>query len=332
MKEIYLGIDLGGTKMLAALVDPEGRVIDHMQAATLADQGSERVISRLIALAEALIDKHSDEGGSKLRICGIGIAVAGILDPQEGTVLLATNLGWRDVPVGRMLEQRFSCPVQVLNDANAAALGEWMAGAGAGTKNMVFVTVSTGIGGGIISEGKLLLGASNSAAELGHISIDRNGPLCACGNRGCVEVYASGTWIAGRVQDDIARGSRLPEAVVAAAGGDPDRISAKHVTAAAQDGNEYAKQKLADAGAALGAGLVTFIHLLNPEMIVLGGGVSESGPLLFDSMLQVVREYGIPGMVDNVRFTGAGLGLFAGAVGAALWWKYAALSRAVQTC
>ncbi len=321
MNDIYVGVDLGGTKMLAALVNGSGTIIAKVQQPTRAELGTEDTVRRLIAMTESLIEESCPKTECKA-IQGIGIAVAGILDPSKGTVVLATNLGWENVPIGPLLKEFFQCPVKVINDANAAALGEWLAGAGVGTKDVIYVTVSTGIGGGIISDGRLMLGSTNSAAELGHISIDRNGPSCACGNRGCIEVYASGSTIARRVREDIRSGEARTSTVLEMAGGNPEHLTARHVTEAAQAGNEYAKDRLAEAGSALGMGLTAIIHLVNPEMIILGGGVSQSGRLLFEPMLDSVRRHGIPGMVSRVRFVTAKLGGDAGAVGAALWWRY----------
>ncbi|NBD24651.1 ROK family protein [Paenibacillus glycinis] len=322
MEIIYIGIDLGGTKMLAAIVDAGGKLIAKAKEETLAERGAADTINRMEAMVRRLL-AETFASSSAYAVWGIGIAVAGILDPRQGTVVLATNLRWENVPLGRLFRARFDCPVQVMNDANAAALGEWMAGTGAGAKDLIFVTVSTGIGGGIISGGRLVLGASNSAAELGHISIDRHGPLCACGNRGCIELYASGNSIARIVRDEIAAGETGGEAILRLAGGDPERLTAEHVAAAASQGSAYAADKLAQAGAALGIGMISMIHLMNPKLVILGGGVSRSGRLLLDPMRETVKQYGIPGLVDGVEFKQAQLGEDAGGVGAALWWRYA---------
>ncbi|WP_219642572.1 ROK family protein [Cohnella sp. CFH 77786] len=321
MNELYLGIDLGGTKMLAALVDGNGTIVARTLQPTMAERGVEDVIDRLISMADSLLSRHAPEAG-KAAIRGIGIAVAGVLDPDQGTVVLATNLGWKNVPIGRLLEERFRCPVRVLNDANAAALGEWLAGAGAGSEDVVFVTVSTGIGGGIVSGGRLILGSSGSAGELGHISIDRNGPPCPCGNRGCVELYASGSAIARRVREDVRGGDPRTSAILRKAGFEAERLTAQHVAAAAEEGDDYARNVLADAGSALGMGLVSIIHLANPNKVILGGGVTEIGDLLLAPMMETLRKYGIPEMVNQVAFDRAQLEGDAGAAGAALWWKY----------
>ncbi|MFC5467392.1 ROK family protein [Cohnella suwonensis] len=327
MNELYVGIDIGGTKMLAALVDGDGTILSKARQETLAERGAHDTIDRLIAMTESLL-RESGAAGAEAGIKGIGIAVAGILDPAQGTVVLATNLGWNNVPIGRMLEERFQCPVNVLNDANAAALGEWLAGAGAGTEDIVFVTVSTGIGGGIVSGGHLILGFSGSAGELGHISIDRNGPACACGNRGCIELYSSGSAIARRVRNDIRGGDPRTSPVLRQAGGDADRLTAQHVAAAAEEGDDYANEVLTESGSALGVGLISIIHLTNPKKVIMGGGVSEIGETLFGPLMETVRKHGIPDLVNPVQFVKAKLGEDAGAVGAALWRQYERMRNA----
>ncbi|MBO7743264.1 ROK family protein [Paenibacillus sp. MWE-103] len=328
MESIYIGIDLGGTKMLAAIVDERGNMLARTRQETRADRGPVDTIERMKEMAVGLL-AETFASPAEYALRGIGIAVAGILDPDRGNVVLATNLKWENVSLARPFVERFACPVQLLNDANAAALGEWMAGAGKNVNDLIFVTVSTGIGGGIVSGGRLVLGASDSAAELGHISIDRHGPLCACGNRGCIELYASGSSIARIAREEMLGGAQGGDELMRLTGGYLDRLTAEHVASAAAAGSAYAINKLAKAGTALGLGIVSMIHLLNPKMIVVGGGVSRSGPPLLEPMREAVRKYGIPGMVNGVTFETAKLGEDAGAVGAALWWRYADLPVSV---
>jgi glucokinase len=321
LTNIDIGIDLGGTKILVLLTDETGAVFARGKSPTLPERGVQDTIERLTGLVERVLT-DSSAGGKAYRIRSIGIAVAGILEPVSGTVVLATNLRWRDVPICSILEKRFSAPARVINDANAAALGEWRAGAGKGSKDMVFVTVSTGIGGGIVSGGRLILGASDSAAELGHISIDRSGPLCACGNRGCIEMYAAGHSIVRLAKEGITKGQADGTAILKACGDDLDALTAEHVATAASSGNELAKNIIANAGTALGQGIVSMIHLINPRLVILGGGVSRIGGLLLEPMKRVVQEQGIPGLVDQVSLLPAKLGEEAGGVGAAMWRQY----------
>ncbi|MFF0830098.1 ROK family protein [Brevibacillus sp. NPDC003359] len=191
-EEYAIGLDLGGTKILAGLVDQTGGLIAQKQLPTHAEEGEKAVIERVLS---ATHDVLSASGIHPEKVRGVGIASAGVINSDSGEVIFASNLGWRNVPIGTLIGQRFGLPVQLFNDANAAAIAEWLWGAGVGTRNMIYVTVSTGVGAGIISDGRLVSGRDGSAGEFGHISIDWNGPSYRCGNRGCLENYASGTAI-----------------------------------------------------------------------------------------------------------------------------------------
>ncbi|MBB6674417.1 ROK family protein [Cohnella nanjingensis] len=308
-EKVLAGIDLGGTKLLAVIVDAQGNVLASDEQPTHADQGAEKVIKRMVALVNGLL-------GERYALSGVGVATAGTLNPNGGIIEIATNLGWRDVPLGRELERLLGVTVTVENDANAAAYGEWKAGAGIGTQDCVFITVSTGIGGGIVSGGKLVRGFTASAGELGHITIDWNGPQCPCGNVGCLELYASGTAIgraaAAAAEADPARGARM----LALAGG--GKMTSRHASEAAKDGDPLAVEVLREAGRALGAGLVSMIHIANPELIILGGGASHIGEPLLGPMREMVGERVIGSMGRGVRIVPPTLGTKAGAIGAAL--------------
>jgi len=320
MKDIYLGIDIGGTKMLASLVDDAGAVLARRKRPTEPERGARDVIARLGDMADDLLREFAAANGGRAPVVrGVGVAVPGVLDPAAGTVVMATNLAWSNVPIGPELAGRFRCPAQVLNDANAATYGEWRAGAGVGVDDLLYVTVSTGIGAGIVSGGRLVLGAWGSAAELGHISVDRDGPYCACGKRGCIEMYASGKSIARKVAEAAAAGAPGAADIRGLAGGDAAELTAEHVGAAARAGHPLALRALAEAGEALGRGIAAAAHLLNPALVVVGGGVSRCGEPLFGPMREAVRTHGIPGIVDGIRFVPSRLGEDAGAVGAALW-------------
>jgi glucokinase len=316
----FLGIDIGGTKMLAALVDAQGHVLIKDQQPTLAAEGEHEVIRRLIQMIESLLSSVPNLNARSM--VSLGIATAGILDMDTGTIVLSTNLGWKNVALGPILERRFGIPVRLINDASAAALGEWLVGAGQGTEDCLYVTVSTGIGGGVISGGHMLLGASNNAAEIGHISIDRKGPTCKCGNRGCVEMYAAGNSIARLAAEDILAGKPQTAPLAELAGHDPNKVTAKLVSEAASSGDPYSISLLKEAGEALGTAMVTIIHLFNPEIIIFGGGVSLSGDVLFEPMWNTIQKLGIEDMVKDVKITRSSLGVDAGAIGAALLWKY----------
>jgi len=307
--KVYAGIDLGGTKILAVILNEQGEVVRREETATLAVEGSEAVIGRMITLIK-------DSLTPAQQLASIGVATAGTLNAEEGIVAYASNLGWNEVPLGKRLEEEFGVPVNLENDANAAAYGEWAAGAGKGTKNCVYVTVSTGIGAGIVSSGKLIRGRDNSAGELGHITVDLNGPRCACGNVGCLELYSSGTAIARRAGQLAAEFPEKGAMMLSKAGG--EALTSRHVAEAAAEGDELAGRVLREAGLALGNGMVSIIHVMNPEVIVIGGGAANIGAPLLDPMKEAIADRGISSMASGVRFVSPTLGKEAGAIGAAL--------------
>jgi glucokinase len=311
-EKAYAGIDLGGTKTLAVIVDAEGTILASEEQPTLAREGSEKVIGRMADMVRRLIAQTGSQ------VSGLGVATAGTLQPEDGTVLFAGNLGWTNVPLGRILESELGLKVTVENDANAAAYGEWRAGAGRGTRHCVFVTVSTGIGGGIISDGRLIRGLSASAGEIGHITIDWNGPVCACGNIGCLELYASGTAIGRAGRTAARRNPESGQAMLELAAGDAERITSREVAQAAAGGDPLARQVLRDAGRALGTGLASLVHLANPELIILGGGASKIGAPLLEPMQEALRKYAMPSLMEKVKIVPPLLGVPAGAIGAAL--------------
>ncbi|OXS56261.1 hypothetical protein B1A99_21085 [Cohnella sp. CIP 111063] len=307
--KVYAGIDLGGTKILALLLDEQGDVVCRSETATQPHEGPEAVIGRMVGLIR-------DSLTSEQELASIGVATAGTLNAKEGIVAYAANLGWNDIPLGKRLEEQFGVPVSLENDANAAAYGEWAAGAGKGTQNCVYVTVSTGIGAGIVSSGRLIRGRDNSAGELGHITVDMNGPRCTCGNAGCLELYASGTAIARNAGKLAAEYPEKAAALLGKAGG--AALTSRHVAEAAAEGDELSLRVLREAGLALGNGMVTIIHVMNPEVVVIGGGAANIGAALFDPMHEAIAERGISSMAAGVRFVGPTLGKEAGAIGAAL--------------
>jgi len=307
--KVYAGIDLGGTKILALLLDEQGDVVYRSETATQAHEGAEAVIGRMVGLIK-------DSLTSERELASIGVATAGTLNAREGIVAYAANLGWNDIPLGKRLEEEFGVPVSLENDANAAAYGEWAAGAGKGTQNCVYVTVSTGIGAGIVSSGRLIRGRDNSAGELGHITVDMNGPRCTCGNVGCLELYASGTAIARNAGKLAAEYPEKAAALLGKAGG--AALTSRHVAEAAAEGDELSQRVLREAGQALGNGMVTIIHVMNPEVVVIGGGAANIGAALFDPMHEAIADHCISSMAAGVRFVSPTLGKEAGAVGAAL--------------
>lgn len=306
-----VGIDLGGTKIMAALIDQEGTIRSQSQCDTLSQEGEQAVIERMISLVDAIL-LESGVGIAEVR--GVGIATAGIIDTKRNMVVYANNLGWSDVPIGDVLQSRFGLPVKLINDGNAAAVAEWKWGAVRGADDLIYVTVSTGVGAGIISGGNLITGRGDSAGEFGHISLDPDGPLCACGNRGCLENYVSGLALAREAQQRLLAGLATGSLLEAH---DIDRITAKEIGEAAQSGDAFSEELLRHAGRYLGVGLTNLIHLFNPEVLVFGGGVMKSGQPLLQAAEEVIRERCISRMAAQVRFELSVMGPEAGVLGGA---------------
>jgi glucokinase len=296
-----IAIDLGGTQLRAALCTPDGTIHQRVSRKTRARRGLEAVLERICETAEQV---WPEEG----KVRAIGISAPGPLDPFNGIVLGAPNLpGWKRVPLRDIVSARFDLPVFVGNDANLAALGEHRFGAGQGFDDMIYMTISTGIGGGILVGGKLLLGHKGLAGEIGHIVLQPNGPQCGCGNRGCLEALASGTAI-GRQALTLAAAGRAP-AILAAAGGDLTQISSKSVGEAAAQGDKVAIRLLRRAGRFIGIGIANLMHLFNPQCFVLGGGVTQAGDLLFNPIRRTARrQVQIPQYAEGTEIIPAALG------------------------
>ena len=291
MTEFSLGIDLGGTELRAGLFTREGALIARRQVATDARGGPEAVVAQMAALVASL---RPTDG----TLVGIGVASPGPLDGDRGVVIFAPTLdGWHDVPLPAMLTARTGLPARLENDANAAALGEWRGGGGIGLRHLVYVTVSTGIGGGVIADGRLLRGRHGMAAELGHMTVTDDPVPCVCGGHGCFEALASGSalGVAGRAQGFA---------------------DARDVAEAARGGNPVALALLRREAALLGRGFANLLHLFSPELIVVGGGVSEAFDLMATDITRAMRASAMPAYRD-VPVRRAALGQDAGLFGAA---------------
>jgi len=304
-----IAVDFGGTNIRAAYFpSPQPPPVSQNKTATLASEGPNAVITRLIQAIESQIPK----GAVDLRI---GIAAPGPLDPRTGVILSAPNLsGWTNIPLRDQLSEHFGVPVFLGNDANAAALAEWRFGAGQGTGNMVYLTISTGIGGGVIADGRLLLGAHGLAGELGHITMDLNGPTCGCGIKGHIEAIAAGPALARNATAQLEAGqlSTLKETLSA-----QGKITSIDIGKAAQAGDELALSVIEEAGLLIGHHLGDLAHIFNPEVFILGGGVSLLGDLIFEPIKRSLREHVMdPAYLDGVRVLPAALGDDAGLVGA----------------
>jgi len=283
-KPFIIGVDLGGTQIRAALGDSRGRLLRRVTRPTLAQEGFQAVLRRI---KEAI--HQAMQGTPRDSIAAIAIGAPGPLDPWEGVILAAPNLpGCKDVPLKKLIAEEFGLPTLVSNDANVAALAEQRFGAGKGLSDLIYITVSTGIGGGIITGGRLLLGAKGLAAEVGHMTLEPHGPRCNCGNVGCLEALASGPAIARRAVERIKEG--VGSLIVDLVEGHLERVTAREVNLAAQQGDQLAISVFREAGFYIGVGVVNLLHLFNPAMVIIGGSVAKAGPLLFEPIRDTVRE------------------------------------------
>ncbi len=280
---IVVGIDLGGTKMAIGLVSRSGDVDGFHSRPTLAADGAGAVIGRLAALVREVV---ATVPGGMGAVAAVGLATPGIVDAHTGTVRYATPAlpGWTGLALGPRLAETLGLPVFVHNDGHAAAVGEWAVGAAAGAVDAVVVVLGTGIGGGIIAGGRLLRGHLGSAGRIGHLSVEVGGRPCWCGARGCIEQYASGSAVARDAQAAIDGGA----ATSLRALGRP--LTAADVVRAARSEDGLALGLLSEAGRHLGAALVSVVNMLSPQVIVVGGGLAEAGPLLLGPAEEVLRE------------------------------------------
>jgi len=294
-----LALDIGGTKLAAGVVDGTGRVHSFLVEPSHAARGPEPVLERLLELGRRAVSE-SMLGWSQIGAVGIGCG--GPLDAEQGVLVAPPHLpGWRDVPVTALVEEAYERPATLENDATAAAAGEHRWGAGAGTQNMVYLTISTGVGGGVIVDGRLYRGAGGNGGELGHVTVDWHGRLCrGCGRRGCLEAYVSGTSIAERAQEAGLSVATAEEVAAAARGGDP-------LAAAVWD----------ETVEALACGLTSIVNLFEPELVVLGGGVTRSGEQLLGPVRARVRADAMQPAGHAADIVVSALGDKVGVVGAA---------------
>jgi glucokinase len=310
-----LAIDLGGTKMMAAIISHPPKIVARDYSLTLADEGVAAVTGRVFSAIDRIL------GVQKLapsQLHSISIAAAGAVDTERGVVTSSPNLpGWRDVPLRDLVKERYKVNTVIINDANAEALGEHELGAGRGVDNLILITVGTGIGGGIIVNGRLYTGSSGSAGEVGHITIDVNGPRCSCGNIGCWEMFASGRAMAGEAKARLRGGEKsiLAEMVK----GEIEEITTEKIDAAARQGDPLSLEVISRGATYLGIGMVSLVNAFNPEMIIVGGGVAKMGELLLEPARQVVRERAFKLASGAVRIVPTQLGDDGGVLGGAIF-------------
>jgi glucokinase len=310
-----LGIDIGGTNLVVGSVSEDGsRIVATASEPTHAEAGATDVLERLVRLAERAIAATKKEiAGAE--ILGVGVGAPGPLDTKRGIVLLTPNLGWVNLPLRQIIHDRLGLPAALDNDANCAVLGEWWVGAARGARHAIGITIGTGIGGGLILDGKLYHGASDVAGEIGHTTIDTEGRRCKCGNYGCLEAYASGPNIALRAVEEIEAGavSRLPSLV----GGDLSKVTAQTVYQAAQDGDDLALEVVNDTARFLGVGIGNLLNVFNPEAVVVCGGVTLAGDHLFVPLRREVARRAFKPAVSACRIVPGELAGTAGVYGAA---------------
>ena len=304
-------MDLGGTNLRGALLcgDANELGVRHQKKRpTERRRGSEAVLEHLIALVRELVER---EGLTLDAVEGVGIATPGPLDVSRETITSAPNFpDWKDFPLKRRVEDALGTRVWLENDANAAALGEYRMGAGRGSRSLVFLGLGTGVGGGVVLDGRIVRRAHGVGGELGHIQLGRDGPVCGCGNRGCLEQLASATAVTRMARESVAAGR---PSVLADAG----TFEARDVFDAARGGDALANEIVEEMSRSLGLGIVSLIHTLDPEVVVIGGGLAESADLFLDRVRAFVDEHVFPAARGKVRITRAELGDDAGILGAA---------------
>jgi glucokinase len=316
---LYGGVDLGGTTTTAALADATGRLVGERQIPTESHRGPKPVLDRICQLIEEL----ATQAGRP--VAALGVGVPGLVDVPRGITRFLPNMPtqWRDIPAAELLSTRLQCPVRLLNDVRAATLGELTYGRGRTARTMAFFAIGTGIGGGVAVDGRLHLGPLGAAGELGHQTIVPDGPTCGCGNRGCLETLASGPAITAEGVRLLKTGlaPRLHELVA----GDAGRVTPREMAAAAAAGDQHVRDAIYRAAEYLGIGVANVVVVLHPDLVVLGGGVAEMGPILLDRVRDVVHRRVGMFPTDGVEIERSALGERAGVLGAvALATRYLA--------
>ncbi len=308
-----IGVDLGGTKTEVARVNAEGRLEQRVRFKTDVAGGHAAVISEL---ATAIRDLRIN---AKTPPVAVGVGIAGQVDESRGSVRFAPNLGWRDVPFGSILEKEVELPVIVMNDVRSATWGEWLHGAGRGCDDILCLFVGTGIGGGVVSAGRMIQGCTNTAGEIGHITIDLHGPRCHCRNTGCFEALAGGWAIARNAQEAIESDPQAGAGLLDRAEGILNSVTAKIVVEAAKAGDHLALRLMDQAADAMCAGAVSLINAFNPCRLILGGGVIEGMPRLVDRVREGIQTSALVTAISRLEVLPAELRDDAGVIGMAAY-------------
>lgn len=306
MKNYVVGVDLGGTKISCALSDLEGRVVAQTTIPNLAHEGDNPVLGRIIKTIEMVLEEGNVATNE---VAAIGIGSPGPLDAKKGIIVTTPNLPFKNFQLVQPIEEKFSIPTYLDNDANVAAIAEFMFGAGKGTENMVYITVSTGVGGGAILNGKIYRGSTTNALEVGHTTVFPGGPRCGCGNLGCLEATSSGTAIGRRANEAV--NSKVETSLR-----DYETVTSYEVFKEAEKGDAVSKKILDEAFNYLGIGVANIIASFDPDKVIIGGGVSKGGDVLFNKVQEVVNERCFKSMAEYCKIVPAGLGTDAGVLGA----------------
>ena len=313
MKKYRIGVDIGGTNIKIALVDFEGKIIYSNTTPTRAEMGFEAGVANI---KQAIKDLMQETKESAKTIEAIGFGLPGQIDYKLGMVKNLPNIpGWINIPLGKLIEDEFQIPTKLDNDVRCAALGELNFGAGKGCENLICITIGTGIGSGIVLNGKLVRGASNAAGEIGHIKMTLDkGPLCGCGDHGCFEAYASGPSIVSMAKEFISGGKSAKYKEMAT-----DGIITPYIVAqAALQGDPVSLQIFKQMGEIIGIGLSSVVNLLNPEKIIIGGGVADAGEILLGPIRKTIEDRTMPIQKEAVKVVPAQLANAAGVIGASL--------------
>lgn len=306
MKNFVIGIDLGGTKINTALADFHGDIKRQITIPTVAQEGEAAVLNRIIETVEYVLKDGEVTSGD---LIGIGIGSPGPLNAKTGRIITTPNLPFKNFNIVEALKKRFNLPVYLDNDANVATIGEFMFGAGIGTENMLYFTVSTGVGGGAILNGKIYRGSTSNALEIGHTTVVQEGPRCGCGNIGCLEAVASGTAIG-------KRGKEAVETKVETSLKNYHTITAYEVFKEAESGDLVSKEIIDNALNYLGIGIANSINTFDPEIVIIGGGVSKAGNVVFDKVKEVVNKRCFKVLSESCDIVPSTLGTDAGVIGA----------------
>lgn len=313
MKKYSIGIDLGGTKILIGLVEKEsGKVVSHIKKKTKKEKGPENIVRKMVEGVEELLE---ESGKSFTEINSIGIGSAGQIDRKNGIIIGAPNLDCYNLNLKEILQDKFNIPVFVGNDVEVATIGEQKFGAGKGCADFVCVFVGTGIGSAIVKNGHIIYGATGTAGELGHIIVDLNGRPCACGAHGCLEAYASRSAIETRIEGALKKGRKSCISEYLEEG---KAITSSMIRKSIEREDELVTQCVSEASEYLSGGLASVINLINPELIILGGGLIEAVDYFYKQTIKKAKSKSLPVPAEKIRFSKTILGDYSGVIGAAL--------------